>query len=245
MNSVQYHHEGLTQLKNIRFAQDGTPIKSDHGNVDVSNIKVSFCLTLPLFLTCKVWQRHNYSLEDIQTTLEFFSSHHLWQRALLLDIHPSVSAIKVSFATAEAMVFGSKAIAIKKIKHALRSRSGPFPQVSVLDKTRMDHIPPLPLYQVSNQKIEQLRTLLPPANTMLLRTIFYACYIKWKDILIVPVWEEQDAIYCVRIISKALFSQTQRARDISLSTRPLDIRIGEEDYCGLEEAMFFVANQPL
>lgn len=234
-DTINYEHDGLTQSKISSYISQNNTLPDA--------LRIDIRLNLPLFLTIPVWIRHGYSLTDIRTTLDFFSALHLWQCALLFGIPISSSAIKISFATADSMIYGSKAIVIKKIERLLRL-TGKFDNpTTVLDTTREDHIPPLPLHRVSKLYFTTVCEILPREHVDIMRTIFYDKYISWRDIQIVPLWIEKNAIYCVRIVATETYRASGRTCEQGqLSTRPLEIHIGGQTYAGLEEAMFFVCD---
>ena len=236
---INYEHDGLTQKKISNY--------NSHSSTSLSQsdiFQIDIRLNLPLFLTIPVWIRHGYSLIDIRTTLDYFSALHLWQCALLFGIPISSSAIKISFATPDAMIYGSKAIVIKKIERILRQTSLFDQSNTILDTSRDDHIPPLPLHKVDTNFYNVLLGILPKNQLDIMCKIHFEKYISWKDISVVPLWIEKRAIYCVRIIPTDIYKSSGRTlRHDQLSTRPLDICIGNVSYAGLEEAMFFMCDR--
>jgi len=238
-SKISYRNQGLTQetLVNYNIEQHNKRSHSSEKSIFTRTVT----LHLPLFLTIPVWKRHSYTLEDIHCTLEFFSSVHLWQCALLFGISASGSAIKLAFSTPESMVYGSKAIVIRKIEKIIQNQYD-FPKKgSVLDTVRDDHIPPLPLHRLDTVTFENLMSYLPQKPVCMLETILIQDYVTWKDIMIVPLWIEKEAVYCIRIVLQTVFSGSDRMQNTCLSTRPLQIQIGDTLYAGLEEAMFFVS----
>jgi hypothetical protein len=222
MLRVDYTHEGLKQSSTMRT---GEMVRTVH-------------MVLPLFLTLPVWQRHDYSLDDVQVTLDCFSAENLWQCALLLGVTTSNSAVKLSFTTPESLVFSSKAIVIRKLIKLLHDNQFFTSQVSVLDKVRDEHEPPLPIHRLCRSDFELLCSLMPTQPVALLRAIPVVRTFRFKNTDIVPLWVEGGALYCVRVVPADVY-QSARKPCRSLSTRPLDIRIGDLEYAGLEEAMFF------
>ena len=196
-------------------------------------------LHLPMFLTEQVWERCEYSIDDIKTTLEYFSALLLWQCALVYDITPSNSAIKLGFSTPESMIYGSKAIVIRKIYKKLCSKF--IKKDSVLDKTCIDHIPPIPVHRLSAHKWSALQQMVPKnnENTNLLCNLYYDSIFMWKDIQMVPLNYEQNYIYCVRIIPEEIFHTSNRIQNPSLSNRPLSIYVRNQKYYGIEETCLF------
>ena len=233
---IQYTHDGLTQYTTMSY--DLIDLKRTRVNKKYNFTRYVY-LHLPLFLTIPLWIRHGYSILDIQATLEYFSSIHLWQCALLLGAPASNSAIKVSFATPDSMVYGSKAIAIRKIKKILQANFDFPSHGNILDTVRDEHVPPLPVHVVNAEIYNNMLSAIPEHVNML-GTISFDIFFNWNDIQIVPMWVEKDALYCVRIIDRVIFDASNRVQTPSLSNRPLDILVGKNKFAGVEEAMFFV-----
>jgi hypothetical protein len=231
---IQSLHDGLTQMTTYNYEVD------DSRRVGGNTFSRIVALTLPLFLTMDVWKRHNYSVSDIKSTLEYFSAVHLWQCALLHGVSPSNSAIKLAFSTPESMVYGSKAIVIRKIEKILIQQHN-FPEKgSVLDTLREDHIPPIPIHCLATTAFNKCSSLLPTKPVNLLSELTFDCYFQWKDIYMVPLWIEKDALYMIRIIPKKVFLESGRLKNNSLSNQPVKILIQGEEYCGVEESCFFM-----
>ena len=228
-------HAGLTQQTYLQYELD-----SDMKRVPGTTFERYITLHLPLFLTIELWERHEYSLSDIRTTLKFFSAIHLWQCALLYGISPSNSAIKLAFSTPESMVYGSKAIVIKKIEKLLLAEKYKFVHCeSILDTIRHDHIPPLPLHYLSMENWTYLQKLIPD-NVNLSETITYSGKLDWKDISVVPFWYEKKAIYTVKIIERSIFEASGRIKKASRANQPYRIIVDGKEYCGVEESCFFL-----
>lgn len=235
--AITYLHEGLTQQTVLKY----NLVNSKREITNAENVfQRNVNLNLPLFLTSPLWERHGYSLADIHTTLEYFSSIHLWQCALLYNISASNSAIKLAFSTPESMVYGSKAIVIRKIEKVLKNNlKFNTCSVSVLDTIRDDHIPPLPIHVLDVKTYQELVDRIPEQPLNMLDTIYFDDFFYWKDIKVVPLWIEQDALYCIRVLELSVFKDSERVKKESLCNRPLDIVIGDKCFAGVDEAMFF------
>lgn len=234
VEDIIYKHEGLTQV--LQWSYNVKNCRRYSNNTEHQFEQV-IKLNLPLFMTIPVWKRHGYSISDITTTLNFFSSMHLWQCALLFGIIPSNSAIKIAFSTRQSMVFGSKAIVIRKLVKLLEdifTEDG-----SVLDDIRDDHIPPLPLHKINIAQYEKIYKWLPKKKINMLKDIYIEDFVRWKDIKIAPLYVEKGALLCVRIIDVDVFNKSKRDKK-SLSNKPLSIIIKSVQYVGVEECMFFV-----
>lgn len=76
-------------------------------------------LRLPLFLTKRMWIRHNYSLKDIEDTLNFYPPSPLWIISLLEDHTIAANVVTVSFATEKDLIYGARAGAVKMVMQNL------------------------------------------------------------------------------------------------------------------------------
>ena len=110
---------------------------------------------------------------------------------------------------------------------------------SVLDVQREDHIPPLPIHRLGLEEWTKLNRLLPESIN-LMEQISFPRVFKWNDIDMVPIWYEKGAIYTVRIVPLHVFVASGRIKKLSLCNKPLNIKIDQDLYCGLEESCFFV-----
>jgi hypothetical protein len=197
-------------------------------------------MTLPLMFSPDVWRRHEYSLEDVIDTLNYFKSIHLWQLAVLLGIPMSSSSVKAAFSSPTAMVFSSKAIVMYKIASHLR-KYYTFPTCSVLDRTHEDHVPPLPVHRIDPKVYTYWKSKcsLDKSHIHMLGENVSEVF-TWRDIYMLPMWMEHDCIYMIRGVEENVFTACQRESD-SLSTRPLMFRCGGVRYFGLiDEAAFFL-----
>ena len=232
-------HEGLIQQTTMTYNLD-EDMKRCPGTTFCRRISFH----LPLFLTVEFWKRHEYSLQDIRTTLQFFASVHLWQCALLYGgISPLNSAIKLAFSKPESMIYGSKAIVIKNIikkLHDEQQYSFSDKDPSVLDTLRQDHIPPLPLHKLSAVDWESLVNLTPTEPVDLLSGLTYPYAFAWKDIHLVPLAFEKGAIRAMKIIRSEVFYASGRVKRESMSNQPVAVRIAGQEYCGVDELCLFL-----
>lgn len=204
-------------------------------------------LTPPLFLTEGVWRRHGYTMFDIRMTLSYFSPVHLWQLALLNGISASNSAIKLAFATPESMVYGSKAIVIRKICKLMKSRSELWVTGKKQSKVRSvlsklgGHVPPLPYHVVDHNMYEKLLANVPSLPVDMTTPMYMKTMVKWRDITFVPLYTEKNAIFCVRVIPRTTY-ETSRGpykKINSLCAYPVCIWVNDVEYAGVDEAMYF------
>ena len=239
---IEYEHEGLTQKTHFQYhVVYEKRVSSIHQNCKYIR-KLDF--QLPLFLTLPVWKRHRYTFADIKKTLSSFSSEYIWQLALLLGIPLCSSAVKSTFHNSYMLVFGSKAVAIRKIMlylHTNESSCLEFKHsVSTLDNVRDEHVPPLPIHQVTDEFYHILLHSIPETPIYLLKPIHVKTIFKWCDIFIVAMSVDREAIYCVRVVLLSTFRSSRKYTKVCMSTEPLIICVDGLDYAGLDEAMFFV-----
>ena len=233
-DDIIYSHEGLCQT--VRQVYNRNKLQRIAGCVFTRDIQ----LTLPLFLTLAVWRRHEYTLKDIATTLEYFSVLHLWQCASLFGVTISNSAVRCSFGSYGCMTFTSKAVVIKKILKFLGSKNLST-GISVLEISKREHIPPLPVHILPSTDWMLLYQLLPQINPLdLLTTLYYPAYYEWRQILVVPLSLEDTDIYVVRIVPKAVYDSSGRNQSNSMAHRPLIFSIQEKIYFGVEECCYFI-----
>ena len=125
---------------------------------------------LPLFLRFDTWKRHEYSLANINVTLNCFSPVHLWQLAVWHKIAAANSAVKSSCASDSSIIFGGKAIAWNKLTQLVAHK---FPEWenkrSVLWRPNDNHTPPLPVHSSASAELKRIRRALPPTNLDLVR----------------------------------------------------------------------------
>jgi hypothetical protein len=198
-------------------------------------------MNLPLSFSPDTWVRHRYALADVIETLNYFRALHLWQLAVLLGIPLSNSAVKLSFAIPTSMVFSSKAIVLMKIANHLRQYYT-FPKSHVLDKTKEDHVPPLPVHRIPSTMYQEWKLCTPVDKTQIsmLTQNKIERLLSWNNIQFAPMYMEGDYIYTIRVVSKEIHDQSGREAD-SLATKPVDILCADKLYCGLyDEAVFFL-----
>ena len=231
---IQSLNGGLTHKRIYNYDIDIS------GRIDGSTFEREVVLCLPLFLSFNVWERYQYTFDDITTTLSFFPSILLWQLALLYDITPSHSAVKMAFSTPESLSISAKAMVIRKLEQVILETHDLQPSTSILDTRRDEHIPPIPLNTISDKQWTTLKKNIPYKDIDLINPIKLSNAFVWKDILMMPLCIEHEAIYAVRLISKKEFEESYRFPIRALANRPFIVLIGQDEYYGVEEACFFV-----
>jgi hypothetical protein len=201
---VTTEHEGLTQVSNLNYSFDENGKRHLEGPC-----KRTIKLRLPLIFTPEVWRRHEYSLEDVIDTLNYFKSNQLWQLALLLGIPLSNSSVKLSFSGPCSLVFSSKAIVMVKIGDLLRKHYS-FPETSVLDKTHNDHVPQLPVHKIRADSHQYWKARVPESSYSHLERKNISEFFSWKDIQMVPMALEGDHLYMIRVVAEGVFLNSER-----------------------------------
>ncbi len=234
---VSVSNEGLTH--EIRYNHD--IIHGTHVEGDVFRHYTK--LTLPLFLTPEVWQRHRYTVSDITITLNSYPVLFLWQCALLFDIKPSNSVVRLSCASSDSMTFTSKSIVVKKLLKRITQTSKISGLVSVLDIRDITHTPPIPRQSVSSHEWERLVGLLPkllPNQTVdMLHPLYYADYLEWRYSKFVPVHQEASGICAIRIVPTDVYRSSGRQLGGSMTHKPVDVVINNNNFYGVDEMCIF------
>lgn len=243
-STVLYTNESLTQSSTRTYLLSDKGRRITPSQCDVkkrTQVQFTMVLNLPMFLTPTTWKRHEFTLEDVVSTLDSFSAISLWQLALMYDIAPSSSAIKLSFSNPEAMVFGSKAIVIRKIVSTMLKIHSFSNGKSVLDTQRVSHTPKIPIHKIENTMYDEMIRILPSDRIDVTSETVFERVLKWRDITIVPLWIEDDAIYAIRVVGVDVFLYSGRSQNICLSTMPVLIRCHDGTYyAGIDEAIFMV-----
>lgn len=235
---ISTEHDGLTQITRIQYAVEENGCRKLCANGIVRTMR----LCLPLIFTPEVWVRHEYSLEDVVDTLNFFQSNQLWQLAVLLGIPLSNSCVKPTFSRPTAMVFSSKAIVMVKIVAFLRKHYE-FSNASVLDKTHDDHVPPLPVHYIPSdlyQHWKEKALAQKDAVSMLRKNRVDELFV-WKDITMALMGIEGDHLYMIRAVSADVFLQSHRETD-SYAAKPVHFVLPDKRvyYGCIDEASFFL-----
>ena len=224
---------GLIQTKVSKYSYTGK-IKTP-GNI----IEKRIILKLPLFLNCETWTRHGLSMSDIKSILERFSTHYLWQFALLLNISASPSVVKLSFATPESMLYTSKSVVIKKIM-SIVNRYGVFiNHRTILCGKLSGYSPVVPVHSIGVERWLALDSLLPASEVDITKPAVYPVVFKWNGIYMVPINKLGKRIYTVRVI-KSTYNHHGTGKLCSYYNSPIRIIAEEEEFSGVDEACFFV-----
>jgi hypothetical protein len=204
----------------------------------------TFEFNLPLLLLPPVWRRHNYTLDDVVSSLKYYPAQILWQWALIQGILPCASAFKRNYSLPYKQQFGAKAIVTRKITSHITEHIKLSDGPSVLyHVNNYDHVPPVPIHQITDTMYSKLFVHILHPDFDALSIIDVTCIFPWKDITIIPLWLENNAIYCVRIVSMSQMLKSTRFKG-SLSTRPFSIRYKGSYFAALEEGMLFTCVNP-
>ena len=232
-------HQGLTQITHIPYTHetDGRRTLSTAKRCSTRTMR----LCLQLLFTPEVWVRHQYSLEDVVDTLNYFKSNQLWKLAVLLGIPLSNSSVKISHSSPTSMVFSSKAIVMVKIVAFLRKHYI-FPDKSVLDKTHDDHVPQLPVHHIPASEYYKWKALAPsePNAISVLKKNTVEEFFDWNGIQMVPMALEGDHIYMIRVVRADVFEKSQRDHH-SMAARPFHFLLDDVLFYGcIDESAFFL-----
>lgn len=117
-----------------------------------------------------------------------------------------------------------------------------FPSASVLDRTHEDHVPPLPVHRIDPKLYAHWKSQTSPdrSGISMLQENILSDVFRWKDIIMLPMWLENDCLYMIRGVDEPTFIASERECD-SLSVRPLHFSCNGVRYYGLiDEAAFFL-----
>jgi hypothetical protein len=159
-----------------------------------SHMKRILQLHLPLFQHRSIWQRHGYTIDDIEKTLGCFSPLHLWQLGIWERIPTSNSAIRACCASDESMIYGGRAIVQNKL---IKLYNDIYPQLpgqqSVLSRVNDPQVPPLPVHRICSSKFGIYKDAMSTAPVdMLKERRIYKHAFFWRNIIIVPVKFERS-----------------------------------------------------
>jgi len=209
---------------------------------EVEGLHITVQTRSPLFLSVGTWKRHRYSLEDIEKTLYYFSPYLLWQTALLLGVYPVASAVKLSFSEPSSLIYSAKSIVTNKIMKKVQSMECFQGNPTVLDMKREQHVPPIPIHRAEPALFRELEACLPPSIGCLLVPLHVPKIFQWRGVAMVPMWFEDDALYCVRVVPEAAFHQTHLHHSKCITTRPIHLVHPSGTYLALEESWLLYAD---
>jgi hypothetical protein len=236
-------HHGLTLRSVLGYKCTG---KSRNPREQVMNIdkapyvrKVRF--NLPLLATPETWHRHNYSLDDVKSTLELLSCHHLWKLASLLGITTPYFAVQPTFATRTDVKFSDKTPTLLKIMNYVKSNYV-LSSRNVLDRSHEKHNPPLPAHNIPAHEYERLRAIVSqmqkPWSYLHDNHINFDFY-PWKDIFLVPISLEKNHIYCMRVVPWSVLVNSGRDHS-PMCNRPLRFIRNNQCYAALTDESCFL-----
>lgn len=135
----------LKHESTLFYQTSGTKRKQIPANSPKPHIVRRLTLNLPSFLMEETWNRYNYSLDDIFSTLKIFKSFFLWHLALVEFLTITNSSCKRSTDQINQFIVSSKQIVSSKLRRHFQTKYKSRSKLpSVLD-SRSIHSPPLPL----------------------------------------------------------------------------------------------------
>lgn len=213
-------------------------------------------LVLPEFLNETLWQRHQFSLDDIRATLNHSPTMCIWQMCLYHNIPLLQSASKISSTTA--LIRGGKRNAIMYLMAIYSRKYSEWKQrPSVLL-----HLPvqgnrqriPLPCHKMTGTGIQLLRRLLPERDNSYqwlgqpLRR--YEACVKWSEGFFVPLafysksqQRPVNMVLLTRVMPKTLYDSVFAVSNETLVHQPDMIILRDVFCCLLDEAFFVWTNE--
>lgn len=213
-------------------------------------------LVLPEFLNETLWQRHQFSLDDIRATLNHSPTMCIWQLCLYHNIPLLQSASKISSTTA--LIRGGKRNAIMYLM-AVYSRK--YPEWKQRPSVLL-HLPlhgnrqrlPLPCHKMTVTGIKLLQRLLPERDDshhwfgQPLRR--YEACVKWNDGFFVPLafysksqQRPVNMVLLTRVLPKTLYDSVFSVSNETLVHQPDMILLRDVFCCLLDEAFFVWTNE--
>ncbi len=226
---LESQHDGLSCQSTIEYNIGRS------GRLIGNGVQRTIQAKLPLFLSLETWARHGYTLCDIRETLEYFPSGILWQWAIFHGITPTSSAIKVTSMDLDSIIHVSKSVVIKKILKLVTERWPPPIAGSVLDKTRSEFKPRLPVHALSESEWNLASSLIP-------QTVSYSqpIYLKqsfdFREVTWAPLEQKDGQIYAIRIVSDVIFRTSGRSQEGVGGFGPMNIHIQGAIYHNVDEA---------
>jgi len=118
-------------------------------------------LSMPQYVCPETWERHGYTIDDVDMVLAFAPAERVYELAILRGLVPSRSAVRPSLDEPESMVCSSKAILRRRIKQWAANNCRLSAGESCLDKFRCQHAPPLPIHRISRAQYDAIRRCVP------------------------------------------------------------------------------------
>lgn len=235
-----YHDTVQTVAYYYTTDQNGNRVKQEEDQKQ-KHVRRVVRMKLPLNCTPQMWSRYNYSIEDVVDTVNPYPPIVLWRLAVMLGIPLSNSSVKLVFSTPTSMVFASKSIVMTKITLKLAEHYQFQPQ-SILDKQHPDHVPPMPISRVPTAHYQEWRAhTFPNKKSIRMTQLNYVARVfTWQGITIVPLYMEDNSIFCMRVITEDEFEACGRV-SCSMATKPIRFSCQNITYCALvDEAVMML-----
>ncbi len=229
---LEYLHDGLQNRSTNNYTINQST------RVEGTLINRTIDINLPLFLSPSTWERHRYSKKDISSTLECFPSTTLWRWAIFHGISPTSSAIKPTSMDVSSIIHVSKSVVIKKIMKYIQIHYPSRHLRSVLDFSRRDFKPRLPVHALDESEWLVMLAAVPTSINCSVPLQYQRCF-QFRDVNMVPLENTRGQIYAVRIVRKSAFMDSGRHIRKTKYMGPLDIQIAGEHYHNLDEACLF------
>lgn len=207
---------------------------------------------LPQFLDNDVWLRHGYNEKEIYLTLLTHSPLHLWHKCMQECLTIANSAVKPSYASANAFIYGGKQIACDKlVKHlhsilnsgsnsrqrAAKSSSSKRVLLRLNDES---HSPPLPIHVVPRSEYSSMVRACPTGASPSLE---YDRLFAWKNIACVPMSYEPDTGYVLltRVVRQDVYHRMY-GKATCMTLQPVTVVVDGEPFSLMEESFYVCSN---
>jgi len=131
-----------------RIYVDIDPVKNANKPLPPGVFERRVCFEVPQYLTKRFWRRHDYSLTDIEDTMDMYPPRPIWQVAQSEGLGVATNATKVSYDNEDELICQAQATASNNIIESLE-RQGGWSTTSRLTYKNCPNKPCLPVHGVS------------------------------------------------------------------------------------------------
>lgn len=177
----------MIQTSNIAYTTLNTTRAPCDPNTTEPHIVRELTFEIPQFLTEDLWNRHNYSIDDISRTLHEYNPSILWPVSMLVQLNTANSSCKWNSARIDSMVIGAKQnVANRLIRHY---RTKWVSTNNVLEQSPTNHIPPLPIHKTNNREMFDFLTQNTLQDNSVITNENLPCV--WKGVCFIPIELDQ------------------------------------------------------
>jgi hypothetical protein len=207
-----------------------------------------YCVLLPEYLLPELWERHQYSINDIHCTLDGMPEGLIWQLLIAHHLSPTNAATTVCSDSELQLVCGGKSAAITKLikyfsdqHHEWKQRIDVTWNMSKKTDPNGDgkaydihkrHLPNLPVHRLS---IEHYQALSKKPQQLH----------GWRGISVVVMEENEDntMLRVKRVLPEDDYKTKFSAEVMNIREQPTVIKIQGKSFVLMEESFFFYCNQ--